>query len=25
MDEIKFAVLERSGKISIVPKRPEKG
>jgi len=25
MDEIKFAVLERTGEISIVPKRPEKG
>ena len=25
MDEIKFAVLERTGEISIVPKRNEKG
>jgi uncharacterized membrane protein YcaP (DUF421 family) len=25
MDDIKFAVLERTGEISIVPKREEKG
>jgi uncharacterized membrane protein YcaP (DUF421 family) len=25
MDEIKFAVLERTGEISIIPKRQKKG